>query len=86
MFKYIKNDPEFKYRFICYSHINYIRQIILPSIEKNLNKEAVLIEFRLFPHIEFIIRNAIIKLGKSWSFTIVCGNYNHNLIKSYSIT
>jgi len=32
-------------------------------------------------NIEFIIRNAIFKLGSKWSFTIICGNQNHSFIK-----
>ena len=48
--------------------------------------EAVFIEFRILPNIEFIIRNAILKLGKSWSFSIVCGNTNYHFIKQIAST
>ncbi len=69
------------YRNICERHINYIRQLTLhpiPCIPQN--NESVFVEFRFLPHIEFIIRNAIHKLGKGWSHTIVCGELNFFLI------
>ena len=44
--------------------------------------EAVLIEFRKFPHLECIIRNTIIQLGSEWSHTIVCGNINYEMMIS----
>jgi hypothetical protein len=46
----------------------------------NKKLEAVLIEYRKFPQLEFIIRNAINKLGNEWSFTVVCGNLNYEFI------
>ena len=49
----------------------------MPTIPVDSNLEAVLIECRILPHVEFIIRNAIIKLGSKWSHTIVCGNKNY---------
>ena len=54
----------------------------IPEIKLYSKKEAVLIEFRRFPHIEFLIRNAINKLGSDWSFTIVCGNLNYKMMFS----
>lgn len=44
----------------------------------------MIIEFRTLPHIEFIIRNAIQKLGSKWSHTIICGNLNYTLCKNIS--
>jgi hypothetical protein len=55
-----------------------IRNVDIPIIPVDSNLEAVLIECRILPHLEFIIRNAIIKLGPKWSHTIVCGNKNYD--------
>jgi hypothetical protein len=70
-----------EYRYFCYRYLNYIRNIALPAIKKNEIWEAVLIEYRKFPHLEFIIRNMIYRLGKRWSHTVVCGSYNYFFMK-----
>ena len=56
---------------------------VLPIIQQNKNKEAILIEFRLLPHISFLIKNAIYQLGINWSYTIVCGNNNYDFIYNF---
>jgi hypothetical protein len=61
---------------------DYMRQITIPNIQLNMPYEAVLIEFRNFPHIEFLIRNTILKLGVNWSYTVICGNENYESVKS----
>lgn len=71
-------DYKIKFRNICLEYNEYFRKINLPIIEKNKNFEAVFIEFRILPHTELLIRNAILKLGNDWSFTIVCGNTNYD--------
>ena len=53
----------------------------LPMISPGKKLEAVLIEFRLIVHLGFIIKNAILKLGSNWSFTVVCGNDNYFFIQ-----
>ena len=68
------------FRYICYEKIELIRKVDLPKIELNQKNEAVIIESRNLPHIEFIIRNAILKLGQGWSHTIVCSPDNFNLV------
>ena len=67
--------------FFCFCHLDKIRKLQLPEIKLNQEKEAVLIEFRYFPHIEFTIRNTIYKLGSEWSYTVVCGTGNFQLVK-----
>lgn len=69
--------PKEDFRNLCVSNLNYIRTFQIPSIQYGNFKEAVIVEFRIFPHVEFLIRNAIKKLGNTWSYTIVCGNINH---------
>jgi hypothetical protein len=84
----IKNDLVFKneeiyvFRKLCYKLNYFIKYVNLPTFKKNNLHEAVLIEFRNFPHIEFLIRNAIINLGNDWSHTVVCGNLNFNLVNT----
>ena len=73
-------NPIKNFRIICNDYIDYIKKITLPIINKNCKNEAVLIEFNCLPHIEFIIRNTIIKLGHDWGHTIICGNLNYNFI------
>lgn len=77
----VLNNPKIEYRYFCFRYLNYINNITLPKIYLNKILEAVLIEFRCFNHIEFIIRNNIIKLGSDWSQTVVCGNLNYDFIK-----
>jgi hypothetical protein len=72
------------FRTLCNNYLPYIKNINIPNIEIGLEKEAVLIEFRPFPHLEFLLRNAIIKLGNNWSYTIVCGLDNYEMMYSIS--
>lgn len=74
------NTAQQEFRDICMGVLDRFSQIPLPEIKPDLQLEAVFIEFRVLPHIEVIIRNAIIKLGTMWSFTIVCGNANYPFI------
>ncbi len=74
------SNPKQEFRYFCYRHLDYIRLLNLPIITKNNYYEAVLIEFRCLPHLEFLIRNCIHKLGFEWSQTIVCGNLNYDYI------
>ena len=67
------------HRKFCIENIDLIKNIIIPEISKKLKYETVLIEFRIMPHLEFLIRNTIIKLP-NWSHTIFCGNINYEFI------
>ena len=69
-----------RFRYICYKFNYFIKHIPIPDIKHKGFYEAVFIDFRILPNIEFIIRNAILKLGSEWSYTIVCGNVNYNFI------
>lgn len=80
IFDVINNNPKMEYRYFCYRYRNYMRNFLIQDLPINSNKEAVLIEFRKFPHLEFLIRNAIIKLGYEWSHTIICGEDNYDFI------
>jgi hypothetical protein len=77
-FEEFNKNLKIQFRFECFKNINFIKNISLPPILENSNLEAVLIEFRCFPHLEFIIRNNIIKLGSKWSHTVICGNLNYD--------
>ena len=52
----------------------------IPLIIKNCQNETVFIEFRWFEHVEFLIRNMLLKLP-NWSHTVVCGNNNYEAMK-----
>ena len=74
--------PKDTFREICNDNLYRLKSKKTPNIKKNLNNEAVLIEFRFFPHLEVLIRNAIYNLGDSWSYTVICGNDNYNSIQT----
>ena len=74
-------QPKAEFRYFCFRYLDYIRQYNIPHISKNNSKEAVLIEFRCFPHIEFLLRNSIQKLGDSWNYTVVCCHTNKVMVK-----
>ena len=71
-----------EYRKLCAFYIPYSKAFTLhPISDLPQNYESVLIEFRQLPHIEFIIRNTIHKLGPNWSHTVVCGNNNYTQMR-----
>jgi hypothetical protein len=79
------NEPSISLenRYLGYSHIEAIRKHPIPfTIPVYSTYEAVFIEFRKLPNIEFVIRNAIHKLGNTWAHTIVCGLENYKQIQS----
>lgn len=68
------------HRLNCIHSIPLIRHIIINKNNvKNNTCETVLIEFRNLPHLEFLIKNTIIKLP-TWNHTIVCGILNNKMI------
>jgi hypothetical protein len=74
----ILENPKIEFRYFCYKYLSYMRNIELVEISLNENREAILIEYRLFPHLEFLIRNTIDKIGSGWSYSVVCGNLNYD--------
>jgi len=74
----LEKNNHMYFRYLCFKYTEFIRLIQLPKIIKKSKCEAVLIEYRKFPHMEFLIRNAIFKLGKKWSYTIICGTQNYD--------
>ena len=77
----LSDNDRNKFRYVCFKYNLFMKHVTLPKIKLNSVYEAVFIEFRILPNIEFVIRNAVIKLGNAWSFTIVCGNANIQFIK-----
>ena len=76
----VKKNDKINFRFECFKYNYIIKHIELPHIVKNNLWEAVLIEYRCFPHTNFLIRNAILKLGTKWSYTVICGNLNYEFM------
>ncbi len=74
------NKRKYEFRSLCVKYIDCIREADLPTISQNNILEAVLVEYRCLPHLEFLIRNCIHKLGSEWSQTIICGNSNFEYI------
>jgi hypothetical protein len=81
-YKDLETSSIWKYRYICYKLNHFMEHITLYKIKQKQFFEAVFIDFRILPNIEFIIRNAILKLGSEWSYTIVCGRNNHKYISN----
>jgi hypothetical protein len=79
-------EPIYIYRLLCLKMNYFMKYVNLPKIKKDSLYETVLIEFRDFPHIEFILRNTILKLGSEWSHTVICGNLNYNLVENFCKT
>ena len=52
-----------------------------PEKSNPLKKLAILVCFESSPHIEFVIRNIIIKLGPTWYHSIVCGSNNYEYMQ-----
>ena len=71
-----------KFRNLCMSWLPFIQHCNIPPIQIGLTKETVLIEYRILPHIQTIVKNMIIKLGRGWSHTIVCGKSNESFIRN----
>ena len=69
------------HRYNCLSNLPLIKNVTIPNIILGDNKETVLIEFRPMPHLEFLLRNTIIKFP-AWSHTVVCGNLNYMFIRN----
>ena len=78
----IMDQHLYNYRLLCFKMNYFMKYVNLPKFKKDSLYEAVLVEFRDFPHIEFIIRNTILKLGREWSHTVVCGNLNYHLVET----
>uniref|UniRef100_A0A6C0BBW2 DUF5672 domain-containing protein n=1 Tax=viral metagenome TaxID=1070528 RepID=A0A6C0BBW2_9ZZZZ len=74
----LSSNHHIYFRYLCFKYIDFIRLIDIPRIKQDLNCEAVLIEYRKFPHVEFLIRNTILKLGNKWSYSVVCGTENYH--------
>ncbi len=79
--KLSNEDCKAIFRDICKTHLKYIRNMEIPDIPNESNNEALFIEFRVLPHVEFVIRNAINKLGSNWAHTVVCGKLNYGQLK-----
>ena len=71
-----------QFRNVCMSWLPFFQHYNIPTIQVGLPKETVLIEYRILPHIQTIIKNMIIKLGRGWSHTIVCGKSNESFIRN----
>ena len=74
------SDFKKKHREICCQELKILQKINIPNFGSELNRETVLIEFRIFPHLEFLIRNTIIKLP-TWKHSVVCGEKNKFFIQ-----
>jgi len=69
-----------QHRNLCMKYLPVIRNINIPEFKDETNvKETILIEFRVMPHLEYLVRRTILTLN-NWNHTIVCGNNNYDMI------
>ena len=66
----------------CIDSLTLLQKTTIPTISMHNDFEAILVYFETSPHIEFILKNTILRLGKRWSYTIVCGHLNYNFMLS----
>jgi len=62
--------------------LTLLQKITIPTISMYNDFEAILVYFETSQHIEFILKNTILRLGKKWSYTIICGSSNYNFMLS----
>ena len=55
----IFKDPKQEFRYFCYRHTDLVKNIEIPEIKLDQINEAVLVEFRILPHLEFLLPNTI---------------------------
>jgi len=75
--QYNVRSPKEKFRLRCTINAEYLRNVHLIDFMESSDYESVFIEYRCLPHCEFLIRNAILKLGEKWCHTIICGKLNY---------
>ena len=80
----IYEGSKIRQRYLCWKYLPMLRDRVIKESDVAIDSkyEAVFLEFRWFPHIEFILRNSIIKLGDKWSQTVVCGRQNYDNMKT----
>ena len=78
----ISIDNKSMFRRVCSALIPKINKYKISTIPLKSEYETVLIEFRILPHLEFLLRNTILLLDDKWSHTIVCGRLNYDFITS----
>jgi len=76
------NGPKELFRDICLRYLDKFRKLKVPELSLNLKQEVVFVEYRNLQHLEVLLRNMIYNLGNSWSYTIVCGNKNYQLMET----
>jgi hypothetical protein len=78
----MNNSNTNEFQQYCIESLELLKKIDFPTISMHNDLEAILVYFYNSQHFEFIIKHTILKLGKTWSFTIVCGYSNFEFIYS----
>jgi hypothetical protein len=73
-------DNKSCFRIVC-NILQKQNDLVIPLIKQKSMFEAVLIEYRILPHLQFLIKNMILQLGYEWSHTVVCGTLNYMYMK-----
>jgi len=65
----------------CKALIPSVRYFDIPKFKTKSDKCAVIVEGRILPHIEFILRQVARNLDETWSMIVYCGDDNHDYMK-----
>ena len=66
----------------CIDSLQTLNKLTFPVISMHNDFESILVYFDNSSHIEFLLKNTIMRLGNRWSHTVVCGHSNYNFIYS----
>lgn len=80
LFKRKKISPMFSHEELsffntCLELVSYLPKDI-PRVSKRSHNKSILVETRNVPHLEFLIKNTIQKLGNGWGHMVFCGQRN----------
>jgi hypothetical protein len=73
--------PKREWFSFCTANLEGMRKVPLPVVMSSSKLQSVIVESRVLPYLEFIIRNTILRLGPGWSHTIVATLENADFIK-----
>lgn len=72
-------EPEIEFQRLCLKLTPFLPKVF-PKINKYSKKKSLIVETRNLPHLEFVIKNTIQKLGDGWGHIIYCHKNNYDTI------
>jgi len=83
----IKNTISYKRTFelTCLELTPLVAKGPFPSIKEKFKNKTVLVEPRETEHLEFLIKNTVMKMGNNWGHIIYCSNKNYFHVKTICV-